>query len=59
MAKLGQVKKFDCWIYYEGSSELFDKLSKPENTGKTLCWFNQEDYSDDWFLRQNKSKLKI
>lgn len=43
---------------YEGSSELFDKLSKPENIGKTLFWFNQEDYSDDWFLRQNKSKIK-
>lgn len=43
---------------YEGSSELFDKLSKPENIGKTLFWFNKEEYSDLWFSKQNKSKIK-
>ena len=43
---------------YEGSSELFDKLSKPENIGKTLFWFNKEEYSDVWFSKQNKSKIE-
>lgn len=63
----GRVDKWQNWaaekdliveFIYEGSSELFDKLSKPENIGKTLFWFNQEDYSDDWFLKQNNSKIE-
>ncbi|MDP9954792.1 hypothetical protein J2X97_000429 [Epilithonimonas hungarica] len=43
---------------YEGSSELLDKLTKPENIGKNLFWFNKDEYSDDWFFKQNKSKIE-
>lgn len=43
---------------YEGSSELYNKLSKPQNIGKTLFWFNQDEYSNDWFLKQNNNKIE-
>ena len=43
---------------YEGSSELLDKLCKPKNIGKTLFWFNKDEYTDEWFSKQNKSKIK-
>ncbi len=43
---------------YEGSSELFNKLSRAENMGKTLFWFNKDEYSDFWFKKQNNSKIK-
>lgn len=62
-----RVVKWEAWaneknlnveFLYEGSSELYEKLTKPENIGKTLFWFNKEDYSDDWFLSQNRSKIE-
>lgn len=42
---------------YEGSSELYDKLTKPENIGKIQFWFNKDEFSNEWFLKQNINKI--
>jgi hypothetical protein len=41
----GRVIEFDYW----GNSELFERLSKPENEGKIYFWFGQEEFSESWF----------
>jgi len=51
-------KKQEVDFIFEGSSELLEKLTKPENIGKNLFWFNRDEYSDDWFFKQNKSKIE-
>lgn len=56
--KWANEKNLNVEFLYEGSSELFDKLTKPENIGKTLFWFNKDEYSDEWFLKQNRSKIE-
>ncbi|MDT3408421.1 UNVERIFIED_CONTAM: hypothetical protein QE387_002738 [Pseudacidovorax intermedius] len=56
--KWAKERNNDVEFLYEGSSELLDKLTKPENIGKRLFWFNQNEYSDEWFFKQNKSKIE-
>ena len=46
--KLGRDIIFEYW----GNSELFDRLSKPENAGKLYYWFGQEEFSDTWFRQK-------
>ena len=36
------------------SSDLIEKLQKPENAGLTYFWFNKEEFTDDWCQEQNK-----
>lgn len=42
---------------YWGSSELFDRLSKPENEGKHYFWFGEEEFSDDWFKQKLEESI--
>lgn len=51
-------KGIEVEFLYEGSSELFDKLSKPQNIGKLLFWFNKDEYTEQWFYKQNVGKIK-
>ncbi|AQW95017.1 hypothetical protein CMT56_14415 [Elizabethkingia anophelis] len=51
-------KGIEAEFLYEGSSELFDKLSKPQNIGKLLFWFNKDEYTEQWFYKQNVGKIK-
>ena len=34
---------------YWGSSELLARLSREKHTGRTYFWFNQEEFSNQWF----------
>lgn len=43
---------------FEGSSELLDKLSNSKNIGKTLFWFDRDEYTDEWFFNKNQSKIR-
>lgn len=36
-------------IEYWGSSELIERLSLNVNIGKLRFWFNQEEFTDEWF----------
>ncbi|MBI2417951.1 MAG: ATP-binding protein [Ignavibacteriales bacterium] len=36
------------------SSDLIEKLQKPENVGLTYFWFNKEEFTDSWFIEQNE-----
>ncbi|MGV0830246.1 AVAST type 2 anti-phage system protein Avs2 [Empedobacter brevis] len=56
--KWAKEKDKEVEFIYEGSSELYNKLSKPQNIGKTLFWFNQDEYSNDWFFKQNNNKIE-
>lgn len=52
-----QEKNLSIEFIYEGNSELLDKLSKPENVGKMLFWFNKEEYSKEWFFKRNQRRI--
>jgi hypothetical protein len=43
---------------YWGNSELFDRLTKPENEGKLHYWFGQEEFSDKWFSQKLEESIK-
>ncbi len=42
-------------IEYWGDSEIFERLSKPENIGRQHYWFNNEEFTENWF----KEKLEV
>lgn len=50
----GREIEFEYW----GSSELFDRLSRPENAGKLKYWFNKEEFSDIWFKNRLEEAIK-
>lgn len=61
-----RVEKWEKWslekglnilFEYEGSSELLNKLSQPQNNGKTYFWFNVYEFTEVWFKSQNESKI--
>lgn len=39
------------------SSDLIHKLSKPENQGLTYFWFNQEEFTDSWFICNSEQSI--
>ena len=52
------VAKWKCWaqercmsveFIWWGSSELFDRLSRPEHIGRVFFWFNERYFDEDWF----------
>lgn len=47
---LGRSIKFEAWW----SSDLITRLQKPNNAGFLYFWFNKEEFTDEWFERQNK-----
>ena len=46
--KLGMEVEFVWW----GDSELIDRLSQDEHTGRRLFWFEQRSLDRDWFQRR-------
>ncbi|HVX27894.1 MAG TPA: ATP-binding protein, partial [Parafilimonas sp.] len=50
----GRIIEFEYW----GNSELFDRLSKPENEGKLYYWFGQEELSDNWFAQKLEESIQ-
>jgi len=39
--------KFIPWWHFD----LIEKLSKPENAGMLLFWFDKDAFTDDWFIK--------
>ncbi|SHE90141.1 NACHT domain-containing protein [Dysgonomonas macrotermitis] len=44
-------------IIYWGNFELVERLSKKEHEGLKYFWFNQEEFSDDWFDYKNEESI--
>ena len=51
--KKGMIVSFEYW----GKHELEVRLSKRENEGMLHYFFNQEEFSDDWFKRKNQESI--
>ena len=49
----GMQVEFDYW----GSSELIDRLSKLEHSGRTLFWFSQHSFTPNWFCQRVKEQV--
>lgn len=45
--------EFEFW----GNSEIYDRLTKPENEGKLRYWFEQEEFSDNWFKQKLEESI--
>jgi hypothetical protein len=43
----GRLVSFEFW----GSSELIHRLSQRKHAGRTLFWFSQHEFSDEWFKK--------
>lgn len=39
------------------NSDLIDRLRRPENAGLTYFWFNKEEFTDEWCLRQTQLSI--
>lgn len=50
---IGRDIEFEYW----GNSELFERLSNPENEGKSRYWFGQEEFSDNWFKQKLEESI--
>lgn len=50
-----QKQKRTIQFEYWGSSEIFERLSKPEHEGRRYFWFHQEEFTDQWFRRHLES----
>ena len=42
-----------------GSSELIDRLSREEHTGRRFFWFGQHEFSQNWFRLHLDEAMKI
>lgn len=40
------------------SSDLIERLQKPENVGMTYFWFNKEEFTDEWCIQQCEDSIK-
>ena len=47
-SKRGMAVEFAYW----GSSELLERLSKPEHVGRVQFWFDAAGFDKDWFARR-------
>lgn len=50
-------KGIDLEIGYWGSYELLKRLSYKENEGLKYFWFNEEEFTDEWFAAKNKESI--
>jgi hypothetical protein len=46
-------------ILFWGSHELITRLSKKENEGLSYFWFNEQEFTDDWFDKKNKESIEM
>ena len=44
----GMSVDFECW----GSSELLERLTRPEQVGRLRFWFNTTSFDNDWFVQR-------
>ena len=47
-SKRGMTVEFTYW----GSSELLERLTRPEHVGRVRFWFDATGFDDDWFARR-------
>ena len=53
----GQSKGIHVKFKFWGSFELTERLLKRENEGLKYFWFNQEEFTDDWFEIKNRESI--
>ena len=53
-----QAKGRNIDFEYWGTSEIFDRLSKPENAGKLHFWFEKVEFSDRWFTERLHQSIR-
>lgn len=61
-----RVSKWEEWAENKGvrvefipwwSSDLIERLQKPENVGLTYFWFNKEEFTDKWCIEQSELSI--
>ena len=52
-----QNKGINTSFEYWGSSELVKKLALKKNEGLKYFWFNQEEFTDEWFESKNNESI--
>ncbi len=52
--KQGRALEVELW----GSSELLERLTKPEHEGRRYYWFNDEEFSDKWFEERLEENIE-
>ncbi len=61
-----RVTKWKGWALEKGltvefipwwSSDLIERLQKPENDGLTYFWFNKEEFTDEWCKEQSELSI--
>lgn len=55
--KYSSEKNPDIKFTFWGSSELTRKISKPANTGMRFFWFNELEFTNDWFENKNQESI--
>lgn len=46
-------------FHFWGSFELTEKLTKAENNGRRYYWFNELEFSNDWFIQHLNESIAI
>lgn len=60
--KIAKNKGREIEFEYWGDSEIFDRLSRTEHTGRRYYWFGNEEFSNAWFnqkLEESISNLGV
>ena len=52
-----QERDINVEFVWWGSSELLDRLSREEHSGRRFFWFGQHEFSQDWFSRHLDESL--
>ncbi len=61
-----RVSKWEGWAESKGlsvefipwwSSDIIERLQKPENVGLTYFWFNKEEFTDKWCIEQSELSI--
>lgn len=61
-----RVKKWEGWASEKGlitefipwwSSDLIERLQRPENVGLTYFWFNKEEFTNEWCKEQTQLSI--
>jgi hypothetical protein len=57
MKKYANTKNRNIEFEYWGSSEIIDRLSREVNKGKLYFWFNQFEFTEEWFFEKSKNSV--
>lgn len=55
--KIAKDKGREIEFEYWGDSEIFDRLSRTEHTGRRYYWFGNEEFSNAWFKQKLEESI--